>query len=52
MSLHMRLQTRDGFDSTSGDCRRWLEQGGLTDVQIMPLTGPDSIVAGFKSAQR
>jgi precorrin-6B methylase 2 len=48
MSLHMRLQTRDGFDSTTRDCRMWLEQAGFEQIQVLPLTGPDSIVVGFK----
>jgi hypothetical protein len=48
MSLHMRLQTRDGFDSTIHDCRTWLEQAGFEAINVLPLTGADSIVAGFK----
>jgi hypothetical protein len=52
MSLHMRLQTRDGFDSTSGQYRTWLEEAGFEDIRAVPLTGPDSIVAGFKPGPR
>jgi hypothetical protein len=49
MSLQMRLQTPDGFDSTTHDCRTWLEEAGFEVIRVLPLTGPDSIVAGFKS---
>jgi O-methyltransferase domain/Dimerisation domain len=48
MSLNMLIETSEGFDYTSAECRHWLQQGGFSDVRAEPLPGPDTMVWGVK----
>jgi len=48
MSLNMLIETPGGFDYTGAQCRQWMEEMGFRGVRVEPLTGPDSMVIGFK----
>lgn len=48
MSLNMLIETREGFDYTGEDCRRWMREVGFSETWVEPLAGPDSMVVGVK----
>ncbi len=48
MSLNMLIETPGGFDFTVGDCQKWLRTVGFRRTQAVPLTGPDTMVIGFR----
>jgi hypothetical protein len=48
MSLNMLIETRGGFDYTGADCINWLREAGFKQTRVEHLTGPDSMVIGFK----
>jgi hypothetical protein len=48
MSLNMLIETPGGFDYTGADCRRWMTEAGFRETRVAHLTGPDSMVVGFK----
>jgi hypothetical protein len=48
MSLNMLIETPAGFDYTGADCQGWMEEIGFTRTMVEHLTGPDSMVVGFK----
>jgi O-methyltransferase domain/Dimerisation domain len=48
MSVNMLIETQQGFDYTSADCRSWMADIGFCDSYLEPLTGPDSMVVGLK----
>ena len=48
MSLNMLLETPGGFDFTGADCRQWLAEAGFRESWVEHLTGPTSMVVGFK----
>lgn len=47
-SLNIMLETRDGYESTTGDCAEMLRANGFGDVTVRHLVGPTSMVYGFK----
>jgi predicted O-methyltransferase YrrM len=48
MSLNMLIETSGGFDYTGADCRSWMHDVGFTRTLVMHLTGPESMVVGYK----
>ena len=48
MSLNMMIETAGGFDYTGADCSKWLKEAGFSQIQCVPLVGPDSMVIGIK----
>lgn len=48
MSLNMLIETHGGFDFTGADCRKWMKEAGFSRSRVEPLSGPDSMVIGFK----
>ena len=48
MSLNMLIETPGGFDYTGADCRQWMKVVGFRRSQVAKLTGPDSMVVGYK----
>lgn len=48
MSLNMLVETRDGFDFTGRDFRRWAGDVGYSHTEIMPLAGPASAAVAYK----
>lgn len=48
MSLNMLIETPGGFDYTGADCIGWMQEAGFHDAYVEHLTGPDSMVVGFK----
>ena len=48
MSVNMLIETQEGFDYTSADCRSWLAHIGFRDSHAQPLVGPDSMIVGIK----
>jgi hypothetical protein len=48
MSLNMLIETPGGSDFTIADCRKWLKTVGFRRTQTAALTGPDTMVVGFK----
>lgn len=48
MSLNMLIETAAGFDYTGADCIGWMREAGFRDMRVEPLTGPTSMVMGFK----
>jgi 2-polyprenyl-3-methyl-5-hydroxy-6-metoxy-1,4-benzoquinol methylase len=48
MSLNMLIETPGGFDYTGADCIGWMKEAGFRDAYVEHLTGPDSMVVGFK----
>ncbi|MGQ0466598.1 MAG: methyltransferase [Sporichthyaceae bacterium] len=48
MSLHMLIETGDGFDYTGADFRGWCERVGFRSVEILPLAGPSSAAIAYK----
>jgi hypothetical protein len=48
MSLNMLIETPGGFDYTGADCVGWMKEAGFRDTYVEHLTGPDSMVVGFK----
>ena len=48
MSLNMLIETPGGFDYTGADCSGWMRDAGFRDTRVEHLTGPDSMVVGFK----
>jgi hypothetical protein len=51
-SLNIMLETREGFEATTEQCRGWLSDAGFVRVTTRHVIGPTSMVYGFKpSAQ-
>lgn len=50
MSLNMLIETPGGFDYTGAECTAWMRAAGFEDIRVEHLTGPDSMVIGFKRA--
>ena len=48
MSLNMLIETQEGFDYTSADCRGWMHEAGFRETRVEHLVGPDSMVVGIK----
>jgi SAM-dependent methyltransferase len=48
MSLNMLIETHGGFDFTGADCRKWMKEAGFSRSRVESLSGPDSMVIGFK----
>ena len=48
MSLTMLIELEGGFDYTGADCQGWMQETGFKDTQVHHLSGPDSMVVGFK----
>ena len=48
MSLNMLIETPNGFDYTTADCRGWLADVGFRESYAEHLVGPDSMVVGIK----
>ena len=42
MSLTMLIEFGDAFDFTGSDFARWCREAGFRDVEVLPLTGPES----------
>ena len=49
-SLNMRLVTPGGSEYSQAAATGWLAAAGFTDITATPLTGPDVLVAGRKTA--
>lgn len=48
MSLNMLIETHGGFDFSGADCRKWMKEAGFSRSRVEPLSGPDSMVIGFR----
>jgi hypothetical protein len=48
MSLNMLIETPEGFDYTGADGCGWFTKAGFKDVKTEYLSGPDSMIVGFK----
>ena len=48
MSLNMLIELDAGFDYTGADCQGWMQESGFRDTEVHHLSGPDSMVLGFK----
>jgi hypothetical protein len=48
MSLHLLLQSAEGFEYTGADCRAWMQETGFRDSYVERLVGPESMVVGIK----
>jgi hypothetical protein len=48
MSLNMLIETPGGFDYTGADCTAWMREAGFKETRVEHLSGPDSMVIGFK----
>lgn len=48
MSLNMLVETPEGFDYTGADGLGWLREAGFARTSVEPLTGPDSMLIGYK----
>ena len=48
MSLHMNLETLEGFDFSAADFNEWAKEAGFTKTVLMPLIGPSSAVIAIK----
>ena len=48
MSLNMLIETKAGFDYTGADCSRWMRDAGFKETRVEHLSGPESMVVGFK----
>ncbi|WP_440882111.1 methyltransferase [Tenacibaculum sp. C7A-26P2] len=48
MSLHMNLETLEGFDFSSADFDVWAKECGFRETSKMPLTGPSSAIIAIK----
>ncbi len=48
MSLNMLIETPNGFDYTVDDCIGWMEETGFSETRSEQLSGPASMVVGFK----
>ena len=47
-SLNIMLESRDGYESSTGACTELLRAGGFTKVRVRNLIGPTSAVVGYK----
>jgi cyclopropane fatty-acyl-phospholipid synthase-like methyltransferase len=47
-SLNLLIQTPEGFAYSAADCRGWMYEIGFKETQIEDLSGPVSMVIGFK----
>ena len=47
-SLHMLIMTEGGFDFTAADCIGWMREAGFRDIDVHPLEGGKSMIAGRK----
>ena len=48
MSLNMLVETSGGFNSTSGDCQRWMREASFRDVAVQQLVGPLTMALGVR----
>ena len=48
LSLHMLVATAGGFDYTSAECCRWMQEAGFRETSVKHLSGPDSMVVAKK----
>jgi hypothetical protein len=47
-SLNMLIMTAGGFDFTTADCARWMQDAGFHGVHVGPLTSEISMIVGLK----
>ena len=47
-SLTIMLESREGYESSTGACAELLRAGGFTKVRVRHLIGPTSPVFGYK----
>lgn len=47
-SLNMLLQTNDGAEFTTHECRAWMQEAGFIGTHIIPLTDTHAAVVGTK----
>jgi O-methyltransferase domain len=47
-SLHMLIETQEGFEASGADYSRWLADAGFQDVRIQHLGCMQSAIIGFK----
>jgi len=48
MSLHMLIESGDGFDYSGADFRRWCGEAGFRRFDVIPLAGPSSAAIAYK----
>lgn len=48
VSLHMLIESGDGFDYTGADFRSWCTGVGFRSVEVRPLGGPASAGIAYK----
>jgi hypothetical protein len=51
-SLHMLIETADGYEATGADYMGWLNDAGFRDMQILELGCAQSAIVAFKGSQR
>jgi len=47
-SLNIMLETREGVEATTEQCKGWFRGVGVTQINTRGLVGPSSMVYGFK----
>jgi hypothetical protein len=47
-SLNIMLESREGYESSTGACAELLRAGGFTRIKVRHLIGPTSAVFGYK----
>lgn len=48
MSLNMLIETEGGFDYSAADFTDWTTEAGFKRTEVLPLTGPSSVVIAYK----
>jgi hypothetical protein len=51
-SLHMLIETADGYEATGADYMGWLKDAGFRDMQVLELCCAQSAIVAFKGSQR
>jgi SAM-dependent methyltransferase len=50
-SLNIMMESREGYESSTGACAELLRAGGFTRIKVRHLVGPTSAVFGYKPGQ-
>jgi len=48
MSLHMLIESGDGFDYSGADFRKWCSEAGFRRFDVIHVAGPSSAAIAYK----
>jgi len=48
MSLHMLIESGDGFDDSGADFRKWCGEAGFQQFDVIHLAGPSRAAIAYK----